>query len=60
MPDLSSDPLLASIRQQANFGPDAGSKLAQDSLRLCNLFEDMRASALRMEHMIHNMVKATE
>jgi hypothetical protein len=57
MPDLSSDPLLASIRQQATFGPDAGSKFAMDALRLCDLFEAMRKSALKMEAMIHEGTK---
>jgi hypothetical protein len=58
MPDLSSDPLLASIRHQASFGPDAGSKFAMDALRLCDLFEDMRDSTLKMEKIIHDYEKA--
>jgi hypothetical protein len=58
MPDLSSDPLLASIRHDATFGPDAGSKFAMDALRLCDLFEAMRASALKMEAVIHDYIKA--
>jgi hypothetical protein len=60
MSDLSSDPLLASIRQQAHLGPCSGSKLAIDALRICDLFEDMRASALKMEKIIHDYAKAEE
>jgi hypothetical protein len=54
---LASDQLLASIRQQATFGPDAGSKFAMDALRLCDLFESMRTSALKMEGIIHYLTK---
>jgi len=59
MPDLSSDPLLRSIRDQCAMGV-ANVNFTIDVLKLCDLFEDMRDSALRMERIIHDFIKDSE
>jgi hypothetical protein len=57
MPSYASDKLLDRIRHDAAFGPCAGSSLAIDALTLCARYEELRASALKMEDVIHAWTK---
>jgi hypothetical protein len=57
---LKSDETVAEARQRAMFGPDQGSWLAMVCLRLCDELIVYRDIALKLEGMLHEIVKDSE
>jgi hypothetical protein len=57
---LASDILVAEARQRAMLGSDQGSGLAMITLKLCDELIVYRDMALRLERILHDLIKDTE
>jgi hypothetical protein len=57
---LKSDVLVAEARKHAMLGPDQGSGLAMVTLKVCEELIVYRDIALKLERMLHEIVKDAE